>query len=52
VGVLIALVVLSVLVFVTAVALNKNDGGNSKVVPPVKLTLALPPQSPFQLVLG
>lgn len=52
VGVLISLVVLSALVFVGAVALNKNDGGSSKVVPPIKLTLALPPRSPFQIVLG
>lgn len=52
IGVLIGLVVISVLVFVIAVALNKNDGGTSKVVSPVKLTLALPKQSPFPIVMG
>jgi hypothetical protein len=43
---------MSVLVFVIAIALNKNDGGVSKVVPPVRLTLALPKESPFPIVMG
>lgn len=52
VGVLIGLVVMSVLVFLTAIALNNNDGGASKVVLPVRLTLALPKESPFPIVMG
>ena len=49
---LVGFVALSVIVFATALAINKNQGGGSVTVPPVEIVLALPPQSPFQIVLG